>query len=113
MEIPIINLGYELYKELIITNDQLTKRWKYSLGTNLEATLLSFLEVVIMAKNAPKELKGSYLITSSSHLEILRLKLRLYLELKLLNETKVFQLQSRLDEIGRMLGGWMKATKSQ
>ena len=62
-----------------------------------------------MAKNAPKELKKSYLIKASSTLEVIRLKLRIYLELGLVNETKIFQLQSNLEEIGRMLGGWMRA----
>jgi hypothetical protein len=28
----------------------------------------------------------------------------------LANETKLFQLQAELQEIGRMLGGWLKAS---
>jgi len=39
------------------------------------------------------------------------LKLRLCLELKLANETKIFQAQSALEEIGRMLGGWLKSVQ--
>ena len=46
------------------------------------------------------------LLKASSQLEISRLKLRLMLELKLVNETKLFQAQAKLQEIGRMLGGW-------
>jgi len=37
------------------------------------------------------------------------LKLRLFLEMKIANETKIFQAQSKLTEIGRMLGGWLKS----
>lgn len=62
-----------------------------------------------MAKNAPKPLKGSYLLRASGHIEVARLKLRLFLDLKLANETKIFQAQSTLEEIGRMLGGWLKS----
>ena len=62
-----------------------------------------------MAKNAPKPLKATYLIKASSHLEIVILKLRLYLELKIANETKIFQSQAQLADIGRMLGGWLKS----
>lgn len=61
---------------------------------------------------APKTLKAGYLIKASSKLEISRLKIRLMLELKIVNETKLFQAQAQLDEIGRMLGGWLKATQS-
>jgi hypothetical protein len=91
-------------------NHALEKRWKYSLGMSLEHSLLEFLDHVIMAKNAPKAMKASYLIRASSSLETATLKLRLVLELRLANETKIFQLQSLLQEIGRMLGGWLRAS---
>ena len=65
-----------------------------------------------MAKNAPKTLKAGYLIKASSQLEITTLKLRLILELALVNETKIFQAQSKLAETGRMLGGWLKSVQS-
>ena len=65
-----------------------------------------------MAKNAPKALKAGYLIKATSKLEIAMFKLRLMLELGLANETKIFQLQANLAEIGRMLGGWLKASQS-
>lgn len=67
---------------------------------------------LIMAKNAPKQLKSAYLIKASSHLEITTLKLRLILDNKLANETKIFQTQATLAEIGRMLGGWLKSLQS-
>ena len=111
--LPIINKIYEGYKNIININDALQKRWKYSLGTDLEQSILSCLSELIMAKNAPQPLKASYLIKASSHLEICMLKLRLYLELQLANETKIFQAQSLLAEVGRMLGGWIKANQSK
>ncbi len=65
-----------------------------------------------MAKNAPKSLKASYLIKASSYLEVATLKLRLILEMQLANDTKIFQIQAVLTEIGRMLGGWLRAAQS-
>lgn len=62
-----------------------------------------------MAKNAPKPHKVGFLIKAGAAQEAAVLKLRLYLELKLANETKVFQLQSVLEDIGRMSGGWRKS----
>jgi len=90
-------------------NSHLEKRWRYSLGQSLENSILTLLQELVMAKNAPKPLKSSYLIRASSHLEIAILKLRLFLELKIANETKIFQTQSNLAEIGRMLGGWLRS----
>jgi len=108
-ELPIINKTYEIYKSIFEINNHLEKRYRYSLGASLENSVLSLLQELVMAKNAPKPLKSAYLIKASSHLEISTLKLRLFLELKLTNETKIFQTQNKLSEIGRMLGGWLKS----
>lgn len=110
--LPIINKSYEAYKAIIDINHTLTKRWLYSLGISLENSILDCMENLVMAKNAPKPLKAGYLIKASAKLEISVLKLRLLLELKLCNETKVFQVQAQVEEVGRMLGGWLKSVKS-
>ncbi|PIZ63186.1 hypothetical protein COY17_01025 [Candidatus Saccharibacteria bacterium CG_4_10_14_0_2_um_filter_52_9] len=65
--------------------------------------------MVINAQHAPKAHKAAYLLKAQAQLDILRLKLRLYMELKLANETKLFQLHAELQEAGRMLGGWLKS----
>ena len=111
--LPIINRTYGVYKNLVDVNHKLNKRWAYSLGVSTEKTVLEMLENLIMAKNAPKPLKGSYLIKASAQLEVTTMKVRLLLEFDLVNETRIFQLQSKLSEVGRMLGGWLKSTHSQ
>ena len=58
-----------------------------------------------MAKNAPKLLKIPHLLWASAYNECAGLQLRLLLELNLANETKIFQAQKMISEIGRMLGG--------
>lgn len=79
------------------------------MGQNTEESVLSLIQELIMTKNAPKPMKAAYLIKASGYLEMTVLKLRLYLELKLVNETKIFQSQAMLSEIGKMLGGWLRS----
>ena len=110
MEIPIIQKTYEVYKGVVDINNHLDKRWRYSLGHSLEESVLSLVDSLIMAKHAPISLKTSYLLKAMSHLEISRLKLRLFLELKVVkNETNLFKLQLHNEEIGKMLGGWIRS----
>jgi hypothetical protein len=111
--LPIINKTYELYKHFSEINDHLAKRRRLTLGANIESGILFLLEQLVIAKNAPKPIKAAYLLKASGTLEVLMLKLRLILELQLVNATQIFQLQSRAEEIGRMLGGWLKSTQSQ
>ncbi len=100
-----------MYKEIIVLQSKLEKRWRYSLGSGLENSILDFMEILAMAKSAPKTLKSSYLLKAMGKLEVNILRLRLLLELKLVNETKLFQLQAKFAEIGRMLGGWIKSVQ--
>lgn len=93
-------------------NCHIEKRWRFSVGVSLENTILDLLAELIMTKNAPKPSKASYLIKASALLEITTLKLRLFLELKIANETRIFQTQAKLREIGRMLGGWIKSQQT-
>lgn len=108
--LPVITLVYKLYKQIVELNAKLPKTQRYGIGQSLENSTLALMEQLILAKNAPKTMKGSYLIHALSQQEIATLKLRLLLELKLANETKIFQAQSNLKEIGRMTGGWLKST---
>lgn len=98
-----------LYKDIVRIDHTLEKRWRYGLGASLENSILELLEELIMAKHAPKSIKINYLLRAIAKHEISQLKLRLYLELKLANPTKIFQAQAKLVEIGRMLGGWKKS----
>lgn len=110
--LPIVNKSYELYKQFTQINASLNKRWRFSLGMSIENSILELLEKIIMAKNAPKTMKVPYLMKASGNLEILIMKLRLLIELDLVNETRVFKLQAQSKEIGRMLGGWLKAQQN-
>ena len=98
-----------MYKLTATITTKLQKQWRYGLGASLEQSVLECLSELVMTKNAPKSLKAAYLLRASGHAEVARLKLRLLLELKLANETRIFQSQGILEEIGRMLGGWLKS----
>lgn len=107
--LPVIQKAYTAYKQTADINAKLPKTHRYSLGASLEQSVLTLLEHLIMAKNAPKPHKAGFLIKAGACQEVATLKLRLFLELKLANETKVFQLQKTLEDIGRMSGGWRKS----
>lgn len=111
-ELPIILKTYDLYKQLVDCNIKIPKIHRYGLGASAEDTVLKTLECLIMAKYAPKPNKAKYLIKSTAQIETLRFKFRLYLELSLVNETKLFQMQAVLQEIGRMNTGWRKSVNA-
>lgn len=54
-------------------------------------------------------MKSAYLINANAEAELLALKLRAILELKLANETNVLKLQAKLTDARRQVGGWRQS----
>lgn len=108
--LSIVEKSYQIYKRLVVIDVGLPDTHKAYLGGQSQKSMDSLLQLFFMAQHAPKVHKGAYLLKAQAQLDVLNLQLRLYLDLKLTNETKVFQLLSDLQEVGRMLGGWLKAS---
>ncbi len=53
------------------------------------------------------------LISIGIRIDMLRVFLRLTSDIKAINQKKYLALQAPLDEIGRMLGGWIKSLKQK
>ena len=110
-ELPVINRTQELYESVCKITSKLPTLTKQTIGRRLEDGVLQLLELLIMSKYAPKAHKGAYLIKSSAMTEIVQFQLRILLTQKLANETTLHQLQAKIVEIGRMLGGWRKSVQ--
>lgn len=108
-ELPVINRTQELYESITPITQKLPALKQQTIGRKLENGILEVLELLIMAKYAPAAHKGAYLIKASAKLELVQFQLRILLTQKLANETTLHQLQAKVREIGRMLGGWRKS----
>jgi len=85
------------------------KKDKYALGEKLQKITLDFMELLITAGNKPKDEKHPFLELANTKLEILKITIRLTHEVKAIPTNKYHSLEERLQEIGRMLGGWIKS----
>src|SRR5205814_7186827 len=99
--LPILDTCYRLYKQLYSINGTLPKAQYYRIGISTEETMLTLIEQLILAQNALKLQKRSHLSLANAQLELLRVKLRLYIELELANETRLFQSTAMTNDIGR------------
>jgi len=110
-DIPIIHKAYELYKALHLLQSVIPKMERYTLWQRAENRALDVLEGLICVGYIPQEKRVEQLIQVSTDVDMLRVLLRLALDVKSLSQKKYVELQAMLDEIGRMLGGWMKSLK--
>lgn len=110
-EISVIIRTQELYESVGKLTEKLPALKQQTIGKRLENNILQLLELLIMAKYAPSARKGPYLIKAAAQTEIIQFQLRILLTQKLANETTLHQLQAKVVEIGRMLGGWRKSVQ--
>lgn len=108
-EAPIVHAVSDLYREFYAYAKLFPKKDQYLLGRRCEDALLSFIGNILRATGTARGEKLHILQTASADFEVLKLLLRLARELKLLDSRKYLSLETRIREIGRMLGGWMKS----
>lgn len=111
-DIPIFQKAYELYKTLYDYRNTVAKQDHYTLWQRLENICLDILAGILSASTLSKTKKRPALEKVSLKLNILRVFIRLSKEIKVIDNKKYIVLQEKIDEIGRMLGGWIKSTKT-
>ena len=87
------------------------KKDKYSLGGKLDATTLTIFEELFFASQSKGVDKLDALQKASIQLEVLKILIRLAKDVQATDTKKYLALQEILQEVGKMLGGWLKATK--
>jgi len=113
LDIPIIHKTYELYRTLHEIKKSIPKMERYTLWQRSENTALDILEGILRVGYLQQEKRPEQLIQVSAQVDLLRVFLRLSLDVKAINQKKYIGLQQAIDEIGRMLGGWMKSLKQK
>lgn len=111
-DIPILKKTYTLYKELHLLRIHIAKRDRYAIWQRLENSALELLEYILLASQRQKSYKYEALEIASAKLNILRILIRLTKDVRVIDNKKYLSLELTIDEIGRMLGGWLKSTNS-
>lgn len=71
--------------------------------------MLELLELIIRAGDLPKREKLPLLKQASLKVDVLKILFRLLRDLKIIDNKKYLMLEEFLQEIGKMLGGWIKS----
>jgi hypothetical protein len=110
-DIPIFKKAYDLYKLFYGYRNVMSKQDRYSIWQRCDGLMLEVLENIMAAGQMAKGEKLSTLERASVKLNFLRIFIRLMHETKGIDMKKYLALQEPIDEIGRMLGGWMKSVR--
>lgn len=111
-DIPLAHTIYQFYKLLHNYIKLFPKTEKYSLGIRIENFTLDTLELALLAAYAPKVNRLIHLESLDAKVQILKTLIRLAHEIRALDDNKYLALQEHLQEMGKMVGGWLRSTRN-
>ena len=112
-DIPIFKKTYDLYKTFHGYRTTVPKGDRYTIWQRSEDALLDLFKGILLASRSRKPEKAIILERASTDLNLLRVFLRLMKEVRTIDNKKYATLEAFVDEIGRMLGGWLKSVESR
>lgn len=84
---------------------------RYTLGAKIDNLFLEVIENIVKAGYSDKLEKQIFLKRGSVKLDLLKFFLQISWEIKSLDNKKYIKISEKLDEVGKMLGGWIKSLK--
>ena len=111
-DIPIFKKSYDLYRALHEYRRLVPKQDRFTVFERVDAVTLDIIEGILLASSQQKMSKLPTLELVSMKLNMLRIFIRLMKDTKALDSKKYIMLESAIDEIGRMLGGWIRSARA-
>ncbi|MDO8516117.1 MAG: four helix bundle protein [bacterium] len=74
----------------------------------IDGLFIETIESVFIASYVSRERKLPYIERAAGKLDLVKFFLQTLWEIKVLDNKKYIALSEKLNEVGRMLGGWMK-----
>ena len=109
-ESPIFARTYDLLRWLIPATTKFPRQQRFVLAAAVQQTSLQFQERLIEAARSPDPRPGLH--QADTDLTKLRLYLRLCRDLELLSPGQYAHVARLVNEVGRLLGGWLKGAES-
>ena len=107
----IIHKAYDFYLSLHASIIVFPKTERYVLGQKCEELSLDFMILLLRANQVKNYNRSKILFEASDKLDLLKILIRASKDVRALPEKKYLEIETAIQEIGRMLGGWIKSLK--
>jgi hypothetical protein len=105
-ELVVIAKAYDLVLWSVHHAGRFPRQHRFVLGERLEGKLYELLETLVEARYTRE--RQALLTRANLVLEVLRFQVRLAKDLQCLHTNSYAHAGARIDEIGRLVGGWLK-----
>lgn len=104
--IPLLQKAKDLYALWYASYKSLPKEHRYTLGVKIDTLLMEIIEAISSASFSVRLEKQPYLKIAIRKNDAVKIFLLILWETKSLDSQKYLALSEKINEIGRMLGGW-------
>jgi hypothetical protein len=108
---PALEAMYQFLLWLVPAVDKFPRNQKFVLGDRIESAALDVMDSLIAATYT--RARDTKLSDANLGLERLRFFMRLSCELRLIDNRRYEHAARSIDEIGRLVGGWVKAHRAR
>lgn len=102
--------SYKLWHEIL---PHIAKDKRYALGGKIDEVLVETIESILTASFLLKDKKLPYIQRATAKLDLAKFFLQVLWEMKGLDTKKYSAISEKLNEVGRMLGGWLRQLANQ
>ncbi len=106
--LPLYIKTYDFVKLIYQISHQFPKEYKYGLGAEMQKIAWDILDEIVRVNSLPDLEKRQGINRISALFDRFKIRFRLAYELGFLPAKKFAFAQSEIQEIGRMIGGWIK-----
>lgn len=106
-QLPIYRDSYRLLLEIYQITNKFPRDFKYTLGQDMKKSSLELFKELYNA-NTFTENRKEYIDKFLSSFELLKIEMRLCVDLQILSVNKLAQLSLIMDCIGKQASGWRK-----
>ena len=110
---PLFQAAYKLYLAWYVRCQLIPKKDRFAIGQKTENLLLELLMLIVTAYHTKSlALKRETLFKANSTMECIKIIMRVAKDVRALDQRWYIEYERRLQEMGKMLGGWIRQTQN-
>ena len=108
-DLPVFKEVYELILKIFEYTKDFPKEYKYTLGQDMKRDGIQLVRSIYRANKSKN--KGEYLEQFLDDFEVLKLEIRLCVDMKILSIKKQAEGNGMMESIGKQITGWRNAQR--
>ena len=110
-QLPVYKSCYDLLLQLYQVSKNMERDYKFTLGENIKNETIAL--IILIYKANTQLHKSEYLLIAKEKVEVIRLQLRIYNDLKQMSLQQYVALSEQLESISKQINAWYTSQQNK